>query len=176
MAVRGHLNHHAVTVGDGAHGELATRTRVEPLDVRTAASCDDDFGAGQPCREDLAFAVSQLKALVEGGLGEAEAAASGCVVCELLHAWSVAAVRTRQLIGQRSDAEERLRLNDGGFEGSEENERVLEEDEMDEADEVERAFDKVRARRGGAKGREAAAAAAAAKPPRRPRRVRDFVF
>ena len=109
MAVRGHLNHHAVTVGDGAHGELATRTRVEPLDVRTAASCDDDFGAGQPCREDLAFAVSQLKALVEGGLGEAEAAASGCVVCELLHAWSVAAVRTRQLIGQRSDAEERLR-------------------------------------------------------------------
>jgi len=165
-----------VTVGDGAHGELATRTRVEPLDVRAAASCDDDLGAGRPVhREDLAFAVSQLKALVEGGLGEAEAVASGCVVCELLHAWSVAAVRTRQLIGQRSDAEERLRLNDGGFEGSEENERVLEEDEMDEADEVERAFVKVRARRGGAKGMEAAAAAAA-KPPRRPRRVRDFVF
>ena len=68
MAVRGHLNHHAVTVGDGAHGELATRTRVEPLDVRAGASCDDDFGAGQPCREDLAFAVSQLKALV-GELG-----------------------------------------------------------------------------------------------------------
>ena len=82
-------------------------------------------------------------------------------------------MRTRQLIGQRSDAEERLRLNDGGFEGSEENERVLEEDEMDEADEVERAFVKVRARKGGAKGR---AAAAAAKPPRRPSRVRDFVF
>ena len=170
IAVRGHLNHHAVTVGDGAHGALATRTRVEPLEARAAAACvcpandSDTYETGASSRDDLAFAVSQLKALVEGGLGEAEAAASGCAVCELLHAWSVAAVRTRQLIGQRMDAEALVCL--------EENERFV-SDEMDEAEEVERAFVKVRARRGGAKGR---AAAAAAKPPRRPSRVRDFVF
>jgi hypothetical protein len=170
IAVRGHLNHHAVTVGDGAHGALATRTRVEPLEARAAAACvcpandSDTYENGASSRDDLAFAVSQLKALVEGGLGEAEAAASGCAVCELLHAWSVAAVRTRQLIGQRMDAEALVCL--------EENERFV-SDEMDEAEEVERAFVKVRARRGGAKGR---AAAWAAKPPRRPSRVRDFVF
>ena len=105
IAVRGHLNHHAVTVGDGAHGALATRTRVEPLEARAAAACvcpandSDTYENGASSRDDLAFAVSQLKALVEGGLGEAEAAASGCAVCELLHAWSVAAVRTRQLAG-----------------------------------------------------------------------------
>ena len=169
IAVRGHLNHHAVTVGDGAHGALATRTRVEPLEARAAAACvcpandSDTYETGASSRDDLAFAVSQLKALVEGGLGEAEAAASGCAVCELLHAWSVAAVRTRQLIGQRMDAEALV--------CSEENERYV-SDEIDEAEEVERAFVKVRARRGGANGR----AAAAAKPPRRPSRVRDFVF
>ena len=128
------------------------------------------YEAGASSREDLAFAVSQLKALVEGGLGEAEAAASGCAVCELLHAWSVAAVRTRQLIGQRLE----LIGQREALGCSEENETcVVSIDEMDEAEEVERAFVKVRARRGGAKGR---AAAAAAKPPRRPSRVRDFVF
>ena len=38
IAVRGYLNHHAVTVGDGAHGALATRTRLPPLEVRAAAA------------------------------------------------------------------------------------------------------------------------------------------
>jgi hypothetical protein len=117
--------------------------------------------------------VSTLKALIDGGLGEDDARSSGCVVCELLHAWSVTAVRSWQLCAaqERLDTElleaEFGRRIPAGTSGTEE------VGENEEKDEVERAFAKVVAVK---KVRTMQVKKAAAKPPRQPSRVRDFVF
>ena len=170
LAIRAYLNHHAVTVGDHAVGALARRTRVEPMEARMrAAGSQNSFGSD--C--DLSFAVSTLKALIDGGLGEDDARSSGCVVCELLHAWSVTAVRSWQLCAaqERLDTElleaEFGRRIPAGTSGTEE------VGEKEEQDEVERAFAKVVAVK---KVRTMKVKKVAAKPPRQPSRVRDFVF
>ena len=171
LAIRAYLNHHAVTVGDHAVGALARRTRVEPMEARMrAAGSQNSLGSDR----DLSFAVSTLKALIDGGLGEDDARSSGCVVCELLHAWSVTAVRSWQLCAaqERLDTElleaEFGRRIPAGTSGTEE-----EVGENEEKDEVERAFAKVVAVK---KVRTMKVKKAAAKPPRQPSRVRDFVF
>ena len=170
LAIRAYLNHHAVTVGDHAVGALARRTRVEPMEARMrAAGSQNSLGSDR----DLSFAVSTLKALIDGGLGEDDARSSGCVVCELLHAWSVTAVRSWQLCAaqERLDTElleaEFGRRIPAGTSGTEE------DGEKEETDEVERAFAKVVAVK---KVRTMKVKKAAAKPPRQPSRVRDFVF
>ena len=170
LAIRAYLNHHAVTVGDHAVGALARRTRVEPMESRMrAAGSQNSFGSD--C--DLSFAVSTLKALIDGGLGEDDARSSGCVVCELLHAWSVTAVRSWQLCAaqERLDTElleaEFGRRIPAGTSGTEE------VGDKEEKDEVERAFAKVVAVK---KVRTMKVKKVAAKPPRQPSRVRDFVF
>ena len=170
LAIRAYLNHHAVTVGDHAVGALARRTRVEPMEARMrAAGSQNSLGSDR----DLSFAVSTLKALIDGGLGEDDARSSGCVVCELLHAWSVTAVRSWQLCAaqERLDTElleaEFGRRIPAGTSGTEE------VGEKEEQDEVERAFAKVVAVK---KVRTMKVKKAAAKPPRQPSRVRDFVF
>ena len=170
LAIRAYLNHHAVTVGDHAVGALARRTRVEPMEARMrAAGSQNSLGSDR----DLSFAVSTLKALIDGGLGEDDARSSGCVVCELLHAWSVTAVRSWQLCAaqERLDTElleaEFGRRIPAGTSGTEE------VGEKEEKDEVERAFAKVVAVK---KVRTMKVKKAAAKPPRQPSRVRDFVF
>ena len=170
LAIRAYLNHHAVTVGDHAVGALARRTRVEPMEARMrAAGSQNSLGSAS----DLSFAVSTLKALIDGGLGEDDARSSGCVVCELLHAWSVTAVRSWQLCAaqERLDTElleaEFGRRIPAGTSGTEE------DGEKEEKDEVERAFAKVVAVK---KVRTMKVKKAAAKPPRQPSRVRDFVF
>ena len=170
LAIRAYLNHHAVTVGDHAVGALARRTRVEPMESRMRAAGSQN-SLGSDC--DLSFAVSTLKALIDGGLGEDDARSSGCVVCELLHAWSVTAVRSWQLCAaqERLDTElleaEFGRRIPAGTSGTEE------VGEKEEQDEVERAFAKVVAVK---KVRTMKVKKAAAKPPRQPSRVRDFVF
>ena len=170
LAIRAYLNHHAVTVGDHAVGALARRTRVEPMEARMrAAGSQNSLGSAS----DLSFAVSTLKALIDGGLGEDDARSSGCVVCELLHAWSVTAVRSWQLCAaqERLDTElleaEFGRRIPAGTSGTEE------VGEKEEQDEVERAFAKVVAVK---KVRTMKVKKVAAKPPRQPSRVRDFVF
>jgi len=170
LAIRAYLNHHAVTVGDHAVGALARRTRVEPMEARMrAAGSQNSLGSDR----DLSFAVSTLKALIDGGLGEDDARSSGCVVCELLHAWSVTAVRSWQLCAaqERLDTElleaEFGRRIPAGTSGEEE------VGDKEEKDEVERAFAKVVAVK---KVRTMKVKKAAAKPPRQPSRVRDFVF
>ena len=170
QSIRAYLNHHAVTVGDHAVGALARRTRVEPMEARMrAAGSQNSLGSDR----DLSFAVSTLKALIDGGLGEDDARSSGCVVCELLHAWSVTAVRSWQLCAaqERLDTElleaEFGRRIPAGTSGTEE------VGEKEEQDEVERAFAKVVAVK---KVRTMKVKKAAAKPPRQPSRVRDFVF
>ena len=170
QSIRAYLNHHAVTVGDHAVGALARRTRVEPMEARMrAAGSQNSLGSDR----DLSFAVSTLKALIDGGLGEDDARSSGCVVCELLHAWSVTAVRSWQLCAaqERLDTElleaEFGRRIPAGTSGTEE------VGENEEKDEVERAFAKVVAVK---KVRTMKVKKAAAKPPRQPSRVRDFVF
>ena len=170
QSIRAYLNHHAVTVGDHAVGALARRTRVEPMEARMrAAGSQNSLGSAS----DLSFAVSTLKALIDGGLGEDDARSSGCVVCELLHAWSVTAVRSWQLCAaqERLDTElleaEFGRRIPAGTSGTEE------VGEKEEQDEVERAFAKVVAVK---KVRTMKVKKAAAKPPRQPSRVRDFVF
>ena len=170
QSIRAYLNHHAVTVGDHAVGALARRTRVEPMEARMrAAGSQNSLGSDR----DLSFAVSTLKALIDGGLGEDDARSSGCVVCELLHAWSVTAVRSWQLCAaqERLDTElleaEFGRRIPAGTSGTEE------VGEKEEKDEVERAFAKVVAVK---KVRTMKVKKAAAKPPRQPSRVRDFVF
>ena len=170
QSIRAYLNHHAVTVGDHAVGALARRTRVEPMEARMrAAGSQNSLGSNR----DLSFAVSTLKALIDGGLGEDDARSSGCVVCELLHAWSVTAVRSWQLCAaqERLDTElleaEFGRRIPAGTSGTEE------VGEKEEQDEVERAFAKVVAVK---KVRTMKVKKAAAKPPRQPSRVRDFVF
>jgi hypothetical protein len=169
-SIRAYLNHHAVTVGDHAVGALARRTRVEPMEARMrAAGSQNSLGSNR----DLSFAVSTLKALIDGGLGEDDARSSGCVVCEMLHAWSVTAVRSWQLCAaqERLDTElleaEFGRRIPAGTSGTEE------VGENEEKDEVERAFAKVVAVK---KVRTMQVKKAAAKPPRQPSRVRDFVF
>jgi hypothetical protein len=169
-SIRAYLNHHAVTVGDHAVGALARRTRVEPMEARMrAAGSQNSLGSAS----DLSFAVCTLKALIDGGLGEDDARSSGCVVCELLHAWSVTAVRSWQLCAaqERLDTElleaEFGRRIPAGTSGTEE------DGEKEEKDEVERAFAKVVAVK---KVRTMKVKKAAAKPPRQPSRVRDFVF
>ena len=170
QSIRAYLNHHAVTVGDHAVGALARRTRVEPMEARMRAAGSQN-SLGSDC--DLSFAVSTLKALIDGGLGEDDARSSGCVVCELLHAWSVTAVRSWQLCAaqERLDTElleaEFGRRIPAGTSGTEE------VGEKEEQDEVERAFAKVVAVK---KVRTMKVKKAAAKPPRQPSRVRDFVF
>jgi len=170
QSIRAYLNHHAVTVGDHAVGALARRTRVEPMESRMRAAGSQN-SLGSDC--DLSFAVSTLKALIDGGLGEDDARSSGCVVCELLHAWSVTAVRSWQLCAaqERLDTElleaEFGRRIPAGTSGTEE------VGEKEEQDEVERAFAKVVAVK---KVRTMKVKKAAAKPPRQPSRVRDFVF
>ena len=170
LAIRAYLNHHAVTVGDHAVGALARRTRVEPMEARMRAAGSQN-SLGSDC--DLSFAVSTLKALIDGGLGEDDARSSGCVVCELLHAWSVTAVRSWQLCAaqERLDTElleaEFGRRIPAGTSGEEE------VGDKEEKDEVERAFAKVVAVK---KVRTMKVKKAAAKPPRQPSRVRDFVF
>ena len=170
LAIRAYLNPHAVTVGDHAVGALARRTRVEPMEARMRAAGSQN-SLGSDC--DLSFAVSTLKALIDGGLGEDDARSSGCVVCELLHAWSVTAVRSWQLCAaqERLDTElleaEFGRRIPAGTSGTEE------VGEKEEQDEVERAFAKVVAVK---KVRTMKVKKAAAKPPRQPSRVRDFVF
>ena len=78
QSIRAYLNHRAVTVGDHAVGALARRTRVEPMEARMrAAGSQNSLGSAY----DLSFAVSTLKALIDGGLGEDDARSSGCVVC-----------------------------------------------------------------------------------------------
>jgi hypothetical protein len=170
QSIRAYLNHHAVTVGDHAVGALARRTRVEPMEARMrAAGSQNSLGSNR----DLSFAVSTLKALIDGGLGEDDARSSGCVVCEMLHAWSVTAVRSWQLCAaqERLDTElleaEFGRRIPAGTSGTEE------VGENEEKDEVERAFAKVVAVK---KVRTMQVKKAAAKPPRQPSRVRDFVF
>jgi hypothetical protein len=170
QSIRAYLNHHAVTVGDHAVGALARRTRVEPMEARMrAAGSQNSLGSNR----DLSFAVSTLKALIDGGLGEDDARSSGCVVCEMLHAWSVTAVRSWQLCAaqERLDTElleaEFGRRIPAGTSGTEE------DGEKEEKDEVERAFAKVVAVK---KVRTMQVKKAAAKPPRQPSRVRDFVF
>ena len=170
QSIRAYLNHHAVTVGDHAVGALARRTRVEPMEARMrAAGSQNSLGSNR----DLSFAVSTLKALIDGGLGEDDARSSGCVVCEMLHAWSVTAVRSWQLCAaqERLDTElleaEFGRRIPAGTSGTEE------VGENEEKDEVERAFAKVVAVK---KVRTMKVKKAAAKPPRQPSRVRDFVF
>ena len=170
QSIRAYLNHHAVTVGDHAVGALARRTRVEPMEARMrAAGSQNSLGSAS----DLSFAVSTLKALIDGGLGEDDARSSGCVVCELLHAWSVTAVRSWQLCAaqERLDTElleaEFGRRIPAGTSGTEE------VGEKEEQDEVERAFAKVVAVK---KVRTMKVKKVAAKPPRQPSRVRDFVF
>ena len=170
QSIRAYLNHHAVTVGDHAVGALARRTRVEPMEARMrAAGSQNSLGSDR----DLSFAVSTLKALIDGGLGEDAARSSGCVVCELLHAWSVTAVRSWQLCAaqERLDTElleaEFGRRIPAGTSGTEE------VGDKEEKDEVERAFAKVVAVK---KVRTMKVKKAAAKPPRQPSRVRDFVF
>ena len=169
LAIRAYLNHHAVTVGDHAVGALARRTRVEPMEARMrAAGSQNSLGSDR----DLSFAVSTLKALIDGGLGEDDACSSGCVVCELLHAWSVTAVRSWQLCA----AQERLdtELLEAEFGRIPAGTSGTEEDgEKEEKDEVEMAFAKVIAVK---KVRTMKVKKAAAKPPRQPSRVRDFVF
>jgi hypothetical protein len=117
--------------------------------------------------------VSTLKALIDGGLGEDDARSSGCVVCELLHAWSVTAVRSWQLCAaqERLDTE-LLEAEFGGRipAGTSGTEEVGDKEEKDE---VERAFAKVVAVK---KVRTMKVKKVAAKPPRQPSRVRDFVF
>ena len=170
QSIRAYLNHHAVTVGDHAVGALARRTRVEPMEARMrAAGSQNSLGSDR----DLSFAVSTLKALIDGGLGEDAARSSGCVVCELLHAWSVTAVRSWQLCAaqERLDTElleaEFGRRIPAGTSGTEE------VGDKEEKDEVERAFAKVVAVK---KVRTMKVKKVAAKPPRQPSRVRDFVF
>ena len=170
LAIRAYLNHHAVTVGDHAVGALARRTRVEPMEARMrAAGSQNSLGSDR----DLSFAVCTLKALIDGGLGEDDARSSGCVVCELLHAWSVTAVRSWQLCAaqERLDTElleaEFGRRIPAGTSGTEE------VGDKEEKEEVERAFAKVVAVK---KVRTMKVKKAAAKPPRQPSRVRDFVF
>jgi len=170
QSIRAYLNHHAVTVGDHAVGALARRTRVEPMEARMrAAGSQNSLGSAS----DLSFAVSTLKALIDGGLGEDDARSSGCVVCELLHAWSVTAVRSWQLCAaqERLDTElleaEFGRRIPAGTSGTEE------VGDKEEKEEVERAFAKVVAVK---KVRTMKVKKAAAKPPRQPSRVRDFVF
>jgi hypothetical protein len=170
QSIRAYLNHHAVTVGDHAVGALARRTRVEPMEARMrAAGSQNSLGSNR----DLSFAVSTLKALIDGGLGEDDARSSGCVVCEMLHAWSVTAVRSWQLCAaqERLDTElleaEFGRRIPAGTSGTEE------VGENEEKDEVEWAFAKVVAVK---KVRTMQVKKAAAKPPRQPSRVRDFVF
>ena len=170
LAIRAYLNHHAVTVGDHAVGALARRTRVEPMEARMrAAGSQNSLGSNR----DLSFAVSTLKALIDGGLGEDDARSSGCVVCEMLHAWSVTAVRSWQLCAaqERLDTElleaEFGRRIPAGTSGTEE------VGDKEEKEEVERAFAKVVAVK---KVRTMKVKKAAAKPPRQPSRVRDFVF
>ena len=170
QSIRAYLNHHAVTVGDHAVGALARRTRVEPMEARMrAAGSQNSLGSAS----DLSFAVCTLKALIDGGLGEDDARSSGCVVCELLHAWSVTAVRSWQLCAaqERLDTE-LLEAEFGGRipAGTSGREEVGEKEEKDE---VERAFAKVVAVK---KVRTMQVKKAAAKPPRQPSRVRDFVF
>ena len=170
LAIRAYLNHHAVTVGDHAVGALARRTRVEPMEARMrAAGSQNSLGSAS----DLSFAVCTLKALIDGGLGEDDARSSGCVVCELLHAWSVTAVRSWQLCAaqERLDTE-LLEAEFGGRipAGTSGTEEVGDKEEKDE---VERAFAKVVAVK---KVRTMKVKKAAAKPPRQPSRVRDFVF
>ena len=169
LAIRAYLNHHAVTVGDHAVGALARRTRVEPMESRMrAAGSQNSFGSD--C--DLSFAVSTLKALIDGGLGEDDARSSGCVVCELLHAWSVTAVRSWQLCAAQERLDTELLEAEFGRipAGTSGREEVGEKEEKDE---VERAFAKVVAVK---KVRTMKVKKAAAKPPRQPSRVRDFVF
>ena len=170
QSIRAYLNHHAVTVGDHAVGALARRTRVEPMEARMrAAGSQNSLGSNR----DLSFAVSTLKALIDGGLGEDAARSSGCVVCELLHAWSVTAVRSWQLCAaqERLDTE-LLEAEFGGRipAGTSGTEEVGDKEEKDE---VERAFAKVVAVK---KVRTMKVKKVAAKPPRQPSRVRDFVF
>jgi hypothetical protein len=118
--------------------------------------------------------VSTLKALIDGGLGEDDARSSGCVVCELLHAWSVTAVRSWQLCAaqERLDTE-LLEAEFGGRipAGTSGTEEVGDKEEKDE---VERAFAKVVAVK---KVRTMKVKkVGGATPPRQPSRVRDFVF
>ena len=170
LAIRAYLNHHAVTVGDHAVGALARRTRVEPMEARMrAAGSQNSLGSDR----DLSFAVSTLKALIDGGLGEDAARSSGCVVCELLHAWSVTAVRSWQLCAAQERLDTELLEAEFGRRipaGTSGREAVGEKEEKDE---VERAFAKVIAVK---KVRTMKVKKAAAKPPRQPSRVRDFVF
>ena len=170
QSIRAYLNHHAVTVGDHAVGALARRTRVEPMEARMrAAGSQNSLGSDR----DLSFAVSTLKALIDGGLGEDDARSSGCVVCELLLSWSVTAVRSWQLCAaqERLDTE-LLEAEFGGRipAGTSGTEEVGDKEEKDE---VERAFAKVVAVK---KVRTMKVKKVAAKPPRQPSRVRDFVF
>ena len=169
LAIRAYLNHHAVTVGDHAVGALARRTRVEPMESRMRAAGSQN-SLGSDC--DLSFAVSTLKALIDGGLGEDDARSSGCVVCELMHAWSVTAVRSWQLCAAQERLDTELLEAEFGRipAGTSGTEEVGENEEQDE---VERAFAKVVAVK---KVRTMKVKKAAAKPPRQPSRVRDFVF
>ena len=170
QSIRAYLNHRAVTVGDHAVGALARRTRVEPMEARMrAAGSQNSLGSAS----DLSFAVSTLKALIDGGLGEDDARSSGCVVCELLHAWSVTAVRSWQLCAAQERLDTELLEAEFGRRIPAETSGTEEDGEKEEKDEVERAFAKVVAVK---KVRTMKVNKAAAKPPRQPSRVRDFVF
>jgi hypothetical protein len=170
QSIRAYLNHRAVTVGDHAVGALARRTRVEPMEARMrAAGSQNSLGSAS----DLSFAVSTLKALIDGGLGEDDARSSGCVVCELLHAWSVTAVRSWQLCAAQERLDTELLEAEFGRRIPAETSGTEEDGEKEEQDEVERAFAKVVAVK---KVRTMKVKKAAAKPPRQPSRVRDFVF
>jgi hypothetical protein len=170
QSIRAYLNHRAVTVGDHAVGALARRTRVEPMEARMrAAGSQNSLGSAS----DLSFAVSTLKALIDGGLGEDDARSSGCVVCELLHAWSVTAVRSWQLCAAQERLDTELLEAEFGRRIPAETSGTEEDGEKEEQDEVERAFAKVVAVK---KVRTMKVNKAAAKPPRQPSRVRDFVF
>ena len=170
LAIRAYLNHHAVTVGDHAVGALARRTRVEPMESRMRAAGSQN-SLGSDC--DLSFAVSTLKALIDGGLGEDDARSSGCVVCELLHTWSVTAVRSWQLCAAQERLDTELLEAEFGRRIPAETSGTEEVGDKEEKDEVERAFAKVVAVK---KVRTMKVKKAAAKPPRQPSRVRDFVF
>ena len=170
QSIRAYLNHRAVTVGDHAVGALARRTRVEPMEARMrAAGSQNSLGSAS----DLSFAVSTLKALIDGGLGEDDARSSGCVVCELLHAWSVTAVRSWQLCAAQERLDTELLEAEFGRRIPAETSGTEEDGEKEEQDEVEMAFAKVVAVK---KVRTMKVNKAAAKPPRQPSRVRDFVF
>jgi hypothetical protein len=165
QSIRAYLNHRAVTVGDHAVGALARRTRVEPMEARMrAAGSQNSLGSAS----DLSFAVSTLKALIDGGLGEDDARSSGCVVCEL-----VTAVRSWQLCAAQERLDTELLEAEFGRRIPAETSGTEEDGEKEEQDEVERAFAKVVAVK---KVRTMKVNKAAAKPPRQPSRVRDFVF